>query len=110
MRRAVSNALDVLARADEVHLFTASETKNQADERLAGLKAYIENHGIKATDSIGVTGVKDAGEAMLDHVKYADLDLIVMGAYGHSRFREMILGGATQHVFEHMTVLIMMSH
>jgi len=36
--------------------------------------------------------------------------MIVMGAYGHSRFREMVLGGATRHVLEHTTVPIFMSH
>ncbi|MBT3765021.1 MAG: universal stress protein, partial [Rhodospirillales bacterium] len=108
--RAVSDALDILARADEVHLFSAGDTKEQADKKLKGLREYLSNHGIEAAEVLGVTGVKDPGEAMLDHVKHADLDMIVMGAYGHSRFREMILGGATRYVLEHTTVPIFMSH
>ena len=108
--RAVSDALDILKRADEVHLFSAGDSKEQADKKLKGLKEYLSNHGIEATEVLGVTGVKEAGEVMLDHVKHADLDMIVMGAYGHSRFREMVLGGATRHVLEHTTVPILMSH
>jgi hypothetical protein len=80
------------------------------DGRLESLKTYLSNHGIKATEVLGVTGVKDVGEAMLDTVRHAGLDMIVMGAYGHSRFREMVLGGATRHVLEHTTVPIFMSH
>jgi nucleotide-binding universal stress UspA family protein len=108
--RAVSDALDILARADEVHLFSSGDTKKEADKRLESLKTYLSNHGIKATEVLGVTGVKDVGEAMLDTVRHAGLDMIVMGAYGHSRFREMVLGGATRHVLEHTTVPIFMSH
>jgi nucleotide-binding universal stress UspA family protein len=37
-------------------------------------------------------------------------DLIVMGAYGHSRLRELVLGGATRHILEHMTVPVLMAH
>jgi nucleotide-binding universal stress UspA family protein len=37
-------------------------------------------------------------------------DLLVMGAYGHSRLREFVFGGATQHILSHMTVPVLLSH
>jgi nucleotide-binding universal stress UspA family protein len=39
-----------------------------------------------------------------------DADLIVMGAYGHSRMREFVLGGVSRDIFRHMTVPVLMSH
>jgi nucleotide-binding universal stress UspA family protein len=52
----------------------------------------------------------DAGEAILKLAKDNKSDLIVMGAFGRSRFREWILGGATRHVLENMTVPVFMAH
>ena len=49
---------------------------------------------------------------MVPYIGAADesADLIVMGAYGHSRLREMVLGGVTRHMLQHMTVPVFMSH
>ncbi len=52
----------------------------------------------------------DEGNILLNHVADARADLLVMGAYGHHRFRELILGGVTQEIFEHMTTPVLMSH
>ncbi len=50
------------------------------------------------------------GEMLLSRAGGKGADLIVMGAYGHSRFRELVLGGATRHLLEHMTVPVLMAH
>jgi nucleotide-binding universal stress UspA family protein len=50
------------------------------------------------------------GDVLLSSAADAGADLIVMGAYGHSRVREMVLGGATRHLLQHMTVPVLMSH
>jgi nucleotide-binding universal stress UspA family protein len=55
-------------------------------------------------------GDGDAGAAILNFVKKGKRDLLVMGAFGRSRFREWILGGATRHVLESMTVPVFMAH
>ena len=52
----------------------------------------------------------DAGNALLSAVTDSGVDLLVMGAYGHSRIRELVLGGATRGVLEAMTVPVLMSH
>ena len=50
------------------------------------------------------------GDELLSRVSDLGCDLIVMGAYGRSRFREMVFGGATRHLLNHMTVPVLMSH
>ena len=50
------------------------------------------------------------GATLLAYVGRSQIDLLVMGAYGHSRLREMILGGATRHVLAATTVPILMAH
>ena len=50
------------------------------------------------------------GEAMLSHAADSNADLIVMGAYGHTRWAERVLGGATRGLLDSMTVPVLMSH
>jgi nucleotide-binding universal stress UspA family protein len=52
----------------------------------------------------------DVGDLLLSHATDLGADMIVMGAYGHSRLRETVLGGVTRHLLHHMTVPVLMSH
>lgn len=52
----------------------------------------------------------DVGNMLLSRIADEDADLLVMGAYGRSRLREIVLGGATRHILDHMTVPVLMSH
>ncbi len=74
------------------------------------LPAYLRHQGIEARVQHGDFNDSDAGEGILKYAKDEGSDLIVMGAYGRSRFQEWILGGATRHVLEHMTVPVFMAH
>lgn len=74
------------------------------------LAAYLKHHGIRSealTPWINGTGVP---ELILKSAKKLDADLIVMGAYSHSRIREMILGGVTEHMLKHADVPVLMMH
>jgi nucleotide-binding universal stress UspA family protein len=53
---------------------------------------------------------KSVGQALLEQARQLDCDLLVMGAYGHSRLREMILGGATREVLAHSKISVLMAH
>ncbi len=83
--------------------------------------AETYEHGVRLVDSLARHGarvstqtvtVKDtsAGEYILDHVKANACDLLVMGGYGHSRFREMLLGGVTREIINDIEILTLMSH
>ena len=50
------------------------------------------------------------GECLLEEAGKAGVDLLVMGAYGHSRLRELVLGGVTRTVLEEMAVPVLLSH
>lgn len=72
--------------------------------------AYLRHEGVAAEAKDLDVADADAGEAILELAKDDKIDLIVMGAFGRSRFREWILGGATRLVLERMTVPVFMAH
>jgi nucleotide-binding universal stress UspA family protein len=60
--------------------------------------------------ALQVADDSEIGATLLSRIADSGADLLVMGCYGHSRFREMLLGGATRTVLESMTVAVLMSH
>jgi nucleotide-binding universal stress UspA family protein len=112
--RALSDALPLLHRTRRVTLLSLtspSESDNEPDrpQALAAAQAWLAQHGIEATVRHEVT-VNDTGNALLSRVSDLGGDLLVMGGYGHTRLRELLLGGATRQVLQHMTVPVLMSH
>lgn len=111
--RAVYDALPLLAAAREVHLaWVDPQAEPEAAGDLAGaeLAGALARHGVTATVDTLVSGQLDAGEVLLNHVADSGADMLVMGAWGHSRLREYVFGGATEHVMRHMTVPTLFSH
>ncbi len=76
---------------------------------IADLTVYLSRHGINATTK-SITSEIDTGNSILSYCADCGADICIMGAYGHSRFRELILGGATRTVLDSMTVPVLMSH
>ncbi|WP_130618044.1 universal stress protein [Dyella amyloliquefaciens] len=72
--------------------------------------AYLANHGIKTRIHRVHATPGEAGAALQRETESAKADLLVMGAYGHSRVRERVLGGATRHILQHINVPILMQH
>jgi nucleotide-binding universal stress UspA family protein len=110
---AVRKALPLLQRADHVSVLIGhSRAAFPANMRLAPLDvlAYLGHHGITAEVGESDTPDDRAGDAILKAASAGKADLIVMGAFGRSRFREWVLGGATRHVLEHMDVPVFMAH
>jgi nucleotide-binding universal stress UspA family protein len=109
--RAVADALPLLARAErvEVIVFEGGPPGDHGEEPGADAALYLARHGVKATVSrYGIPRV-DVGSQILTRAADMSVDLIVMGAYGHSRLRELVLGGATRTILESMTVPVLMS-
>ena len=73
------------------------------------LQGYLASHGVKAK-VVSVAAKGDAGKALLSAASKAGADLLVMGAYGHSRVRELVLGGVTKHVLQTATIAALMAH
>ena len=90
--------------------FDPERSVGHGEEPGADVALYLARHGVKALASHqSGTGV-EIGAQILSRAADADADLIVMGAYGHSRLREIVLGGATRSILEAMTVPVLMSH
>jgi nucleotide-binding universal stress UspA family protein len=112
--RALSDALPLLARAGKVHVMRWHEARDDDSpasmrERLEAVRRWLQRHGVAAEVRVeaGDIGV---GEAMLSRAADVGADLIVMGAYGHARWAERMLGGATRGLLASMTVPVLMSH
>ncbi|MCC6611087.1 MAG: universal stress protein [Burkholderiales bacterium] len=111
--RAVTDALPLLKRASKVIVMVVrprSDAKRYGDVPGADIAAYLARHGVKVEVSTEEGEGIEVGELMLSRVADLNVDLVVMGAYSHSRLRELILGGATRTILESMTVPVLMSH
>jgi nucleotide-binding universal stress UspA family protein len=109
--RALADALPVLAKARRVHVVTVTNEKAiESPRSLAELGRHLARHGIDATlESVDAAG-RPIGQVLDAFVRAHDADLLVMGAYGHSRVREFVLGGATKSVLARPSVPTLLSH
>lgn len=110
---AVRKALPLLRRAEQVTVLVGhSRAAFPATMRPPALDviAYLKHQGVAATPKTLAVSDTEAGAAILQSAAEDGDDLIVMGSFGRSRFSEWILGGATRHVLENMTVPVFMAH
>ena len=111
--RALTAALPLLARADSVVVLSGQPPVKSAAqsfvpsfhplEWLARNNVDATNHALEALPG-------DEGHALLEAAAALEADLLVMGAYGHSRLSEWIFGGATRHALEHAAIPLLMRH
>jgi nucleotide-binding universal stress UspA family protein len=109
--RAVNDALPILRRATAVTVLSI-DAEGEPYRRVPGadIALHLARHGIR-TEAASTRSVDlPVGDVLLSFAADCGADLLVMGAYGHSRLREMLLGGATRHILRHMTVPVLMSH
>jgi len=109
--RAVADALPILQSAASVHIITA--TDNKAPEQLASgaaLASHLAEHGIEAEfETVRIDG-SSVGKVFEAYVDANAIDLLIMGAYRHSRLSEMVWGGATKTVIARPPCWVLMSH
>lgn len=126
--RALRDALPLLVRASQVELVTFAAggqgaVRSQRDA-LQDVASYLGAHDVRAAVRVLNQAPPSVGErmrngwvpdvavaeAVLSHAADSDADLIVMGGYGHSRLRQLVLGGVTRTMLESMTVPVLLSH
>jgi nucleotide-binding universal stress UspA family protein len=110
---AVRQALPLLAKASRVSVLNGRPHDwHPASRRLPPLDiaAYLNRHGIAAELVAFDVGDDEAGAAILTFADGGEADLLVMGAFGRSRFKEWVLRGATRLVLERMTTPVFMAH
>lgn len=107
--RAVAGAMPFLRKADAVHVLTAetSVTQSAAGRRIA---EYLAWHDVNCQLTIVKPGADPVGQMLTGKAAELGADLLVMGGYGHSRMRELILGGVTRYVLGHAGLPVLMAH
>ena len=110
--RAIASALPLLQRAQQVGVVVLDAGIGgdlHGDDPGTDIARYLARQGGRVEVSSAVVGI-DASEALLSFAGKKQSDLIVMGAYGHSRFREIVLGGMTRGVLAASAIPLWMSH
>lgn len=112
--RAVNDALPILARASDVAVMAVNPDEAEAghgDVPSADVCAHLARHGVRAeAQHVQTDGTVGIGDMLLSRAADEGACMFVMGAYGHARWRELVLGGVTRHLLDHMTLPVLMSH
>jgi nucleotide-binding universal stress UspA family protein len=112
--RAVNDAIPQLERASKVAVMAVNPDDAEAGHGAipsADICAHLARHGVKAeAQHVTSDGSVGIGDMLLSRAADEGCDLFVMGAYGHARWRELVLGGVTRHMLDHMTMPVLMSH
>jgi nucleotide-binding universal stress UspA family protein len=111
--RAVNDALPFLEQATQVTVLAVNpkETRDPlGDLPGADISLHFARHGVKVEAAQIIADDIQVGDMLLSRISDGGYDLVVMGAYGRSRLRELVMGGASRHIMHHMTVPIFMAH
>ncbi len=109
-QRAIADALPFMKGAESVVLATINEGGKDEPPTVADAVAFLLRHGIAAkAEKIDPKGAA-IGDVLLDFARRGQADLIVAGAYGHSRVREWVFGGVTRAFLMRATVPVLFSH
>lgn len=109
--RAIHAAMPILELAEEVQVVMVEAQKlHLPGDPGADLAVYLSRHGVKVAVEKIPAPASGVSDALLNHISDNQIDLVIMGGYGHSRVREFILGGATRGMLQAMTVPCIMAH
>lgn len=111
--RAVADALPLLMRASSVWVVTINaKAPGMTDQSNAAedLCRFLADQGVPAKPDHLQTDECSEADVVLSRIADLGADLLVMGCYGHTRLRELVLGGMTREILQHMTVPVLMSH
>jgi nucleotide-binding universal stress UspA family protein len=109
--RAVADALPLLEKAKKVHVLTVANEKVIESRRpTTEFAKYLERHGVDVVLDTVDAADRRIGDILESYVTSCNADMLVMGAYGHSRIREFILGGATKSMLSRPPLPILLSH
>ena len=111
--RALHDALPLIAKAENTTVFLANPKRGlgaHGEEPGADIARHLARHGLRVEVAKAVAEDVADSALLLNHASDMGADLLVMGAYGHSRLREFILGGVTRSLLREMTIPVLLSH
>lgn len=109
---ALRQSLDMLVRADNVHVVVVDPDATpyaMGEEPGADVATFLSRHGVKVFVETLASGGRDPALVLQRHAADIGAELIVMGAYGHSRLRERFFGGTTQTMLGHVDTPVLMA-
>lgn len=109
---AAKAALPFLAQAELVRVLVIDPPTHGPNRSDPGglLSTFLARHGVRVEIDVLSKSMPRISDVLLRHAEDKETEMIVMGAYGHSRFRESILGGATRHMLERANIPVFMAH
>lgn len=112
--RAINDAMPFLERAKTVTVLAVNPNRggggDLGDLPGADISLHLARHGVKAEATQLFAEDVEVGDMILSRISDIGADLVVMGGYGRSRLRELVMGGASRHLLHHMTVPVFMAH
>lgn len=109
--RALADALPILVKCKQVHILSVLGEKGlHTTSTFSDLEKYLTAHKVNYVMEQHALKNDSIGETLVAYAQEVDADLLVMGAYGHSRFREFILGGATRSILSSPPLPVFLSH
>lgn len=109
--QAVRSAVPLLKNAERVNVIVIDPKESDVGEDAGSdIAVFLSRYGIKVTVDVLASGGKSVTEKLLQRATDIDADLLVMGAYGHTKFREWLLGGATHDMLESASIPVFMVH
>jgi nucleotide-binding universal stress UspA family protein len=108
--RAVFDALPLLRMAVSVEILAVNPKQDGATSPGEDLASALSRHGVKARAVVVNAAARSEGDELTAALAKHESDMLVMGCYGHSRLREMVLGGVTKYVLGRMTMPVLLSH
>ncbi|MGB1208014.1 MAG: universal stress protein [Paracoccaceae bacterium] len=109
---AIRAAMPMLKAAAAVHVVVVDPPQHGPNRSDPGgmVAQYLVRHGVRAEIDVLSKTLPRVADVLLRHATDTSADLLVMGGYGHSRFREAVLGGATRHMLQQATLPVLMAH
>jgi nucleotide-binding universal stress UspA family protein len=110
--RAVQEALPLMSASSVVTILLVDPEEDADIDLAEDLVAHLGRHGLHARTQVirHDLGTMAVSDTILTQVAELDADLLVLGAYSHSRFREIILGGVTREILRDMNLPVLMAH
>ncbi len=111
--RAVSAAIPIITKADHVVVFTVNEDSEHANECIdcmENIADSLRRHGPAVEVQYLVPGGRHLPETIIEAAYESGVDLLITGAYGHSRFRELLFGGFTQRILDGVNLQVLLFH
>jgi len=111
--RALNDALPLMEQAKAVDVLSVNPQDADKGHHAfpgADICLHLARHGVNAEAHHIIADDMDAGDMLLSRAADEGASMLVMGAYGHRRLRELVLGGVTHHILKHMTLPVLMSH